>query len=189
MGGRAFQRSAALGRRSCHVRKPPDIGAQRRYFCDMKEHTFRIVPLSQDFVGEIRSTRKDRNGNAVAVRSDAGRHQCRRCLRLTEPEEPHLLLSYTPFASTQPYAETGPIFIHERECEAYRATAEYPPEFPHHDVALRAYTATDEIADARLVGPDRVEDVIAGLFENDRVSHIHARNGGYGCFMFRIDRP
>jgi len=154
----------------------------------MKENTFRVSPLPEDFVREIRSTRRDRRGNEVSVRSDTDRHQCRSCLRLTDPNEPHLLLSYTPFASDQPYAETGPIFIHERECEPYAATGSYPPEFPHHDVALRAYSAKNEIADARLVGPDHVEDVIAGLFENDRVAYIHARNGGYGCFMFRIDR-
>ena len=153
----------------------------------MKENTFRVSPLSMDFVREIRSTRKDRRGNAVSVRSDPERHQCRSCLRLTEPGERHLLLSYTPFASDHSYAETGPIFIHERECEPYAAGG-YPPEFPHHDVALRAYSAENEIAAARLVGPDRVEDVIAGLFENERVAYIHARNGGYGCFMFRIDR-
>jgi len=157
-------------------------------FAPMKESTFRVSPLPGDFVREIRSTRRDRRGNEVSVRSDPERHQCRSCLRLTEPGERHLLLSYTPFASDQPYAETGPIFIHERECEPYAATGSYPPEFPHHDVALRAYTGKNEIADARLVGPDRVEDVIAGLLADDRVSYIHARNGGYGCYMFRIDR-
>lgn len=153
----------------------------------MQENTFRVSPLPMDFVREIRSTRRDHRGNAVSVRSDPERHQCRSCLRLTEPGERHLLLSYTPFASDQPYSETGPIFIHERECAPY-AEEGYPPEFPHHDVALRAYTVDHEIAAARLVGPDRVEDVIGGLFADDRVSYIHARNGGYGCFMFRIDR-
>ncbi len=154
----------------------------------MKENTFRVSPLREEFVREIRASRKDRRGHEVSVRSDSGRHQCRACLRLTEPGERHLLLSYTPFESDQPYSETGPIFVHERECEPYRASAAYPAEFPHHDIALRAYTATDEIADARLVGLDRVEDVIGDLFANDRASYIHARNGGYGCFMFRIDR-
>jgi hypothetical protein len=153
----------------------------------MKENTFRVSPLSEDFVREIRSTREDRRGNEVSLRSDPGRHQCRACLRLTEPGERHLLLSYTPFESDHAYAETGPIFIHERECEPYAADG-YPSEFPHHDVALRAYRATHEIADGRLVGSDRVEDVIHDLFANDGVAYIHARNGGYGCFMFRIDR-
>ena len=31
-------------------------------------------------------------------------------------------------------------------------------------------------------------DVIAVIFANERISHIHARNSEYGCFMFRIDR-
>ena len=154
----------------------------------MKENAFHIRALSPEFAAGIRSSRKDRRGHDVSVRSDAGRHQCRACLRLTSPGERHLLLSYSPFASEHPYVETGPIFIHERECEPYASGAGYPPEFPRHDVVLRAYSAAEEIEDARLVGPRRVEDVISELLASDRVAHIHARNSEYGCFMFRIDR-
>ena len=154
----------------------------------MEENAFRIRALPPEFAAEIRSSRKDRRGHAVSVRSDAGRHQCRACLRLTEPGERHLLLSYTPFASDHPYAETGPIFIHERECGPYDDGTGYPPEFPRHDVVLRAYNAAEEIEGARLVGPRRVEDVVSELFASDRVTLIHARNSEYGCYMFRIDR-
>jgi len=154
----------------------------------MKESAFHIRALSPEFAAEIRSSRRDRRGREVSVRSDAGRHQCRACLRLTEPGERHLLLSYSPFASDHPYAETGPIFIHERECDPYESGAGYPPEFPRHDVVLRAYNAAEEIEDARRVGPLVVDDAISALFANERVAHIHARNSEYGCFMFRIDR-
>ncbi|MEO7917921.1 MAG: DUF1203 domain-containing protein [Thermoanaerobaculia bacterium] len=124
----------------------------------------------------------------MAVRRDDARHQCRSCLRLTEPGEGFLLLSYRPFASDQPYAESGPVFIHERRCVPYEEASAYPSEFPRREVVLRAYNAQDEIEAAERVGERRVEDVIAGLVENSRVAYIHARNAAYGCYMFRIDR-
>jgi len=154
----------------------------------MRDHVFRVRALAPEFVSEIRSSRRDRRGQPVSVRFDAGRHQCRACLRLTEPGERHLLLSYSPFASEHPYAETGSIFIHERACEPYGSETGYPPEFPRHEVVLRAYNAAEEIEDAVRVGPRAVEDAIAELFANERVAHIHARNSEYGCFMFRIER-
>ena len=131
---------------------------------------------------------KDDLGHALSVRHDSSRHQCRACLRLTEPEEGFILLSYSPITSDQPYAEVGPIFIHEKECRPYEETVAYPAEFPREAVVLRAYDARDEIEDAAFVGNQPVEEEIARLFGNPRVAYLHARNSTYGCFMFRIDR-
>jgi hypothetical protein len=131
---------------------------------------------------------KDDFGHALSVRRDSSRHQCRACLHLTEPEEGFILLSYSPFASDQPYAEVGPIFIHERECRPYEDTRVYPAEFPREAVVLRAYDDREEIEDAEYVGNWPVDHAIARLFESPRVSYLHARNSTYGCFMFRIDR-
>jgi hypothetical protein len=150
--------------------------------------TFRISPLSHDFTSRIRREMKDDFGHALSVRRDSSRHQCRACLNLTEPEEGFILLSYSPFKSDQPYAEVGPIFIHEKECRRYSQTHEYPAEFPREAVVLRAYNERDEIEDAGFVGNRPVEQAIARLLENPRVSYLHARNSTYGCFIFRIDR-
>lgn len=150
--------------------------------------TFRISPLPIEVTSRIRREMKDDFGHALSVRRDSSRHQCRACLQLTEPGEGCILLSYSPFTSDQPYAEVGPIFIHERECRPYGATQEYPAEFPREAVVLRAYNERDEIEDAEFVGNRPVEEVIARLFENPRVSYLHARNSTLGCFMFRIDR-
>lgn len=150
--------------------------------------TFRVSPLTPSFATRIRRDMKDAHGHALAVRRDALRHQCRACLRLTKPGEGFILLSYSPFASDQPYAEVGPIFIHEKECRFDEDAGAYPGEFPREAMVLRAYGAGDEIVDAALVNGRPVEDVIAEFFENPRVAYLHARNGAYGCFMFRIDR-
>jgi hypothetical protein len=150
--------------------------------------TFTISPLSRDVTSRIRSAMKDDFGHTLSVRRDSSPHQCRACLRLTEPGEGVVLFSYSPFESDQPYAEVGPIFIHERECRPYGEIEEYPATFPRDAVVLRAYDERDEIEDAAFVGRRPVEQAIARLFENPRVSYLHARNSTYGCFMFRIDR-
>jgi hypothetical protein len=150
--------------------------------------TFRISALPHDVVSRARREMKDELGHALTVRRDSSRHQCRACLRLTEPEEGFILLSHSPFGSDQPYAEVGPIFIHEKECRPYEKADAYPEEFPRNAVVLRAYNGRDEIEDAAFVGSRPAEDVIAALLENPRVAYLHARNSTYGCFMFRIDR-
>jgi hypothetical protein len=45
-------------------------------------------------------------------RSDGNGIPCRHCLRNVEAGEDYLVLAYRPFPSLQPYAETGPIFLH-----------------------------------------------------------------------------
>ena len=150
--------------------------------------TFRISPLPNDFTSRVRREMKDDLGHALSVRRDLSRHQCRACLHLTEPDEGVILLAYSPFTTDQPYAEVGPIFIHERDCRPYEDTREYPAEFPCDAVVLRAYNERDEIEDAEYVGNWPVDQAIARLFENPCVGYLHARNSTYGCFMFRIDR-
>ena len=152
------------------------------------QQTFRISALPHDVASRARREMKDGLGHALTVRRDSSRHQCRACLRLTEPGDGYILLSHSPFASDQPYAEVGPIFIHEKECRPYEKAEEYPEEFPRNAVVLRAYNIRDEIEDAEFVGSLPVEDVIARLFGSSRVAYLHVRNSTYGCFMFRIDR-
>ena len=151
-------------------------------------NNFQVRPLSPEMADAARKTRLDRFGNALAVMRDGNPHQCRVCLTMSQPDEGVILLAHRPFESNQPYAETGPIFVHEQPCQAYNDKLVYPPEFPRSAVVLRAYSSDDRILDAQAVGERGVETVIAELFANPAIAYLHARNLGYGCFMFRIDR-
>lgn len=149
---------------------------------------FRIVPLDHGLAAEARRSRVDAFGNALVERRDADRHQCRSCLRLTEPFEPYLALLHRPFERRQPFAESGPVYLHARACEPYAQSAEWPAEFPREQVVLRAYGPDDEIADARFVGRRPVEQVVAELLAEPHTAYLHARNSSYGCYMFRVER-
>jgi hypothetical protein len=154
----------------------------------MSEKKYRFVAIPSETASSIRTTRADDEGRPVAVRIDSGSHQCRHCLTLSEPGEPVLLTSYVPFSTRQPYAERGPIFIHQRECPRYSRPSEYPATFPKRAAVLRAYDAADEMIASQVVGDRGAEPVIEELFSDGRVAYLHARNIAEGCFMFRIER-
>lgn len=149
---------------------------------------FRIRPLPAEVAERVRRTMTDDLGNRLCERRDEARHQCRSCLRLTEPDEPYLALSYRPFPSPQPFAECGPVYLHLRACQPYSRPAEWPAEFPREQVVLRAYGENHEICDARYVGRRPAEDVLRELLADPGTAYVHARNSSYGCFMFRIER-
>lgn len=149
---------------------------------------FRVDALPREVAQEARQTQRDSFGNALSVLRDGQPHQCRVCLQLSLSNEGVILLAYRPFSFSQPYAEVGPVFIHERDCEPYRDVGAYPPEFPRNAVVLRAYNDQDQIVGAQAVGERRIEDVITEMFDDQGTAYLHARNLGYGCFMFRINR-
>ncbi len=149
---------------------------------------FQIRPLSPELAAAARNARVDQFGNSLPVVRDGKPHQCRVCLTLSHPDESVILLAHRPFESQQPYAETGPIFVHERPCQPYVENSIYPPDFPRSAVVLRGYSSDERILDAQAVGKREVETVIAELFANPEIAYLHARNLGHGCFMFRLDR-
>jgi len=153
----------------------------------MHEKKYRFVAIPSEFAGAVRAASRE-GARGVVPRRDGERHQCRHCLTLSLPEETVLLASYSPFSTDQPYAERGPIFVHERECERYGRELEYPAEYPKRAAVLRAYDATDEMVAAEPVGDRRVDDVIGKLLADPRAAYLHARNVAEGCFMFRIER-
>ena len=148
---------------------------------------FRVVPLPADLARAVRETRRDAAGHPVLEVRDGGRHQCRACLTLSREDEAVLLLSHTPFASVQPYAETGPVYIHSRPCAPEGAEGAWPAEFPRNLVVLRAYSPGDELVGAELVGERRVEDVARDVLARPEVAYLHARNADLGCYMFRME--
>lgn len=152
------------------------------------DSTFKIVPLPPTAAHLARESRRDEFGNPLSVLRDGERHQCRSCLMLSQPDEGVILMAYQPFASQQPYTESGPIFLHERECQPYADPYNYPQDFPRSAVVLRAYNDADQIVAAEPVLERCVEEVIAEMFKDKTIAYLHARNLGYGCYMFRVER-
>jgi hypothetical protein len=122
--------------------------------------------------------------------SDGDGVPCRHCLRDVAAGEEYLILAYRPFPALQPYAETGPIFLHARECERAEEGASLPEMLSSRDYIVRGYGADDRIVygTGAVVPTAEVAARAEALFERDDVAYLHMRSARNNCYQVRIER-
>lgn len=146
--------------------------------------------LPSEEVDRIRRGGADANGQAALVRVAEGvANPCRHCLGLIAAGEPKLVLAYRPFERLHPYAETGPIFLHERPCERYDRDA-LPAWFAYLEPAtIRGYGGDDWIRydTGDVVAGAQLDPACRRILADDSVAYVHIRSK-YGCFQCRVER-
>lgn len=123
--------------------------------------------------------------------SDGDGIPCRHCQQDVAAGEPYLILNYRPFPSPQPYAESGPIFLHADQCPRYPEVADLPPVIAVRRLfLLKGYNRQDRIVygTGQLVPPAEMQEAAAGILARDDVAYVHVRSGYNNCFQCRIDR-
>lgn len=150
--------------------------------------TVRGIPTEQ--ARALRSGGLDAHGMApLAALSDGGANPCRHCLRLIPKGDTKLVLAYRPFNTAQPYAETGPIFLHQAGCERYESES-LPDWFTFMTPALvRGYGADDWIVyeTGRVVSGAELTQACHDILARDDVAYVHIRSK-FNCFQCRVDR-
>lgn len=138
----------------------------------------------------IRQGEPDAYGQKPERSRAAGTFPCRACLGQIKDGEEMLLLAYRPFPKLQPFAETGPVFIHMEPCGPYRAQEVLPPMLDSPDYIVRGYGHDDRIVyGTGAVIPVQKISVRAGeLLERDDVAYVHVRSARNNCYQCRIDR-
>ncbi|MCE4553794.1 DUF1203 domain-containing protein [Pelomonas cellulosilytica] len=124
----------------------------------------------------------------AAVARGAG-NPCRHCLQLIADGDTKLVLAYRPFGVPQPYAETGPVFLHQTACARYDADA-LPAWFAHLTPALvRGYDANDWIVyeTGRVVAGTELAEACHAILARDDVAYVHIRSR-FNCFQCRVER-
>jgi hypothetical protein len=114
---------------------------------------------------------------------------CRHCLGLIAPGDAKLVLAYRPFDRLQPYAETGPIFLHKDPCERYESEAR-PAWFDYLDPAIvRGYDGDDWIRydTGDVVRGPELTTACQAILSDPTVAYVHVRSK-YNCFQCRVDR-
>ncbi|WP_343559408.1 DUF1203 domain-containing protein [Kiloniella sp. b19] len=121
------------------------------------------------------------NGNGVP---------CRHCMKMVAEGEDYLALAWRPFTQLQPYAETGPIFLHAESCERAAETELLPEIIDSPNYILRGYSADERIiyGTGKVTPREEIHDYARELFSNDAVAFIHIRSASNNCFHCRIDR-
>lgn len=151
----------------------------------------RYRPLPSEQASHLQAGSPDAYGNLPERRvSDGAGVPCRHCLRMVEKGKPYLVLAYRPFSTLQPYAETGPIFLHAEPCPA-ADEREFPPmllESP--DFIVRGYGPDERIVygTGRVVPTDQIASRAGELFAQDDVAFIHVRSARNNCYQCRIER-
>jgi hypothetical protein len=114
---------------------------------------------------------------------------CRHCLQLIPAGNELLVLNYRPFATLQPYAETGPIFLHTAPCAHYESDR-LPEWFTFLSPAIvRGYGADDRInyETGTIVRSEEILETCQAIASRADVAYVHVRSK-FNCFQFRLDR-
>lgn len=123
--------------------------------------------------------------------SDGPGHPCRHCLANIEAGEPLMVLAYRPFPAMQPYAETGPIFLHKTPCRRYAAEEVLPPVLAgSRDFIVRGYGNNDRIVygTGAVSATADIPTYAATLLERPEIAYVHVRSARNNCFQCRIDK-
>jgi hypothetical protein len=123
--------------------------------------------------------------------SDGDGVPCRHCLRNVAAGREYLVLAYRPFPELQPYAETGPIFLHAEECDRAPESDVLPDMFkPTPDYILRGYDYRDRIVygSGAVVPTHQICGRAHELLGRDDIAYVHMRSARNNCYQCRIDR-
>lgn len=154
----------------------------------MKTSNFRIIPLPMEIADAARrAVHSGARDHALVTVDSPESSPCRRCLRWAQPGELVILFPYTSIPAGHPYWETGPIFVHAHDCQAYAATNEYPADF-YSGRVFRAYDSDYKIIDSQVMDGRGPEVLIESLFQNPDTAFVDVRSVTHGCFTFRIQR-
>jgi hypothetical protein len=151
----------------------------------------RVAGIPTADAERFRAGGADANGRAPLVGVAHGMsNPCRHCLGLIAGGEPKLILGYRPFdAPLHPYAEVGPIFLHQRPCIRYESNA-LPAWFKFLDpAAIRGYGEDGWIRyeTGQVVRGDDLAGAAASILQDPGVAYVHIRSK-FGCFQCRVDR-
>jgi len=122
--------------------------------------------------------------------SDGPGYPCRHCLKNINAGEELFVLAYRPFPALQPYAETGPIFLHRQPCERYAADEIIPPMLSSSDYIVRGYSHEDRIVygSGAVTPTERIASRAEELLARDDIAYVHVRSARNNCYQCRIDK-
>lgn len=122
--------------------------------------------------------------------SDGPGHPCRHCLRNIEAGERLYVLAYRPFPEMQPYAETGPVFLHAEPCGVYEAEEILPAILSSPDYIVRGYSQENRIVygSGAVTPTDAIPARASELLARPEIAYIHVRSARNNCYQCRIER-
>lgn len=150
----------------------------------------RFLAMPSEEAAAYRLGAPDAYGLSPERRLSPGGYPCRHCLGEIAEGEAYLTLAYRPFPALQPYAETGPIFLHADACPRYAATEVLPPMLESPDYIVRGYGADDRIVygSGGVVPTTAIVTRALDLLADPQIAYLHVRSARNNCYQCRIER-
>ena len=122
--------------------------------------------------------------------SDGNGVSCRHCLKLVGAGEKYLIVACRPFSTLQPYAETGPVFLHARECDRATESDALPEMLTSSDYIVRGYNAGERIVygTGGVVARERIAERAGELLDDTAIAFVHVCSSRNNCFQCRVER-
>ncbi len=123
--------------------------------------------------------------------SDGDGIPCRHCLQNVSAGEGYLILAYRPFPALQPYAETGPIFLHAAPCARADEAPTAPPQLAKRAAHLiKGYSRDDRIVygTGAIIPSAELDAAAANILAREDVAYVHVRSSVNNCYTCRIER-
>ncbi|AMY00591.1 DUF1203 domain-containing protein [Mesorhizobium ciceri] len=122
--------------------------------------------------------------------SDGDGMPCRHCLKNIGAGDAYLVLAYRPFPELQPYAETGPIFLHAEACDRAAESEALPEILESPDYIVRGYGRDDRIVygSGGVISTGDITGRAKTLLESDEIAYVHVRSARNNCYQCRIER-
>lgn len=149
-----------------------------------------IIALPTEITRQLQRGGTDAHGQpAERVTATGTGNPCRHCLRYIPEGAEMLILAHRPFASAQPYAETGPIFLCAEECTRHQGTDLPEVLTGSPDYLIKGYGADDRIVYGTgiVIAQAQMMQQAAEILTDPRVRYIHIRSSRNNCYQARIE--
>jgi len=150
---------------------------------------FHGLPTAQ--VEAAKATGLDAYGGSIETHPSTGdAYPCRHCLGETSEGKDYLILAWRPFETTNPYAETGPIFLCAAECKAAIPSPDVPPILRAPRYLVRGYSADERIVygTGKIVPTASIPSYAETLLNDLRIAFVDVRSASNNCFQCRVRR-
>lgn len=151
----------------------------------------RFLPIPSETVAALRAGGPDAYGQPAERHvSDGASNPCRHCLRDVPEGARMLILAHRPFPASQPYAETGPIFLCSDDCPGWEGGGIPPVLTTSADYLLKGYTADHRIryGTGRVVAKGDLAAYAQTLLDDPAIAFVDVRSARNTCFQCRIVR-
>jgi len=117
-------------------------------------------------------------------------YPCRHCLGQIPVGQNYLILAWKPFEGTNPYTETGPIFLCADDCNAAAPSPKTPKILLSPQYLVRGYSDDERIVygTGKVVPTAQIAEYARHLLHDPKIAFVDVRSAANNCFQCRVLR-